>query len=337
MGKQKRLFSWFALFSIFLILILDVKCAISGVSGGIDLCLRTVIPAIFPFLILSPLLLAQTPDLSLLHPVGTLLRIPKGSESIMVSSFLCGYPVGAQMVSNSWKSGQLTTSDARRMLAFCNNAGPAFIFGIGGSLFSEKWAPWVLWLIHILSALVVGVVLPGNSSHHSFQFNNKPTSFRKNLENSVVTMGYICGWVILFRTIAAFLQRWILWFFPKWAEIMIFGFLELSSGCTSAHSLNDPVARFLLLSAFFSFGGICVHMQTASVTSGLKATIPYLTGKLLHCSFSILLSAIFLLFTHFTDASSLVPFILAIDIPLLVITIFTIRTKKGSFMQLCGV
>ena len=47
------------------ILILDSKTSLAGVAEGIDLCLKVVIPSLFPFLILSTVLTESTSGMSL--------------------------------------------------------------------------------------------------------------------------------------------------------------------------------------------------------------------------------------------------------------------------------
>ena len=47
----------FAAGAAMLMLILDGRTALTGAAEGIDLCIRTVIPALFPFFVLSPLLM----------------------------------------------------------------------------------------------------------------------------------------------------------------------------------------------------------------------------------------------------------------------------------------
>lgn len=145
------------------LLILDSKTALAGAQSGVELCIRTVIPSLFPFFLFSILLTTSLIGrrIPILRPVCRLCRIPGGAESILIAGFLGGYPVGAQCVSQAYRAGQLSHRDARRMLGFCNNCGPAFLFGMAAALFREWWAPWSLWGIHIFSALCVGVLIPG--------------------------------------------------------------------------------------------------------------------------------------------------------------------------------
>ena len=139
-----------------LVLILDAQTAVSGAKAGIELCLGTVIPSLFPFFVLSMLLTSSLVGRSsrFLGPLGKFCGMPAGSESLLAVGLLGGYPVGAQNISRAREAGQLSGEDARRLLGFCNNAGPAFLFGMAAAQFTEWWMGWALWGIHILSALL---------------------------------------------------------------------------------------------------------------------------------------------------------------------------------------
>lgn len=274
------------LFSIFgmLILILDSKTAIEGASEGIDLCLKTVIPSLFPFFVLSILLTGSLNGLPLpfLLPLSRLCGIPEGAESIFVTGLLGGYPVGAQCVSQSWKSGQLSKKDAHRMLAFCNNAGPAFLFGMAGTIFESQFIVWSLWIVQILSAILVAVILPGKSSAKITFENTPPISVSKALIRAVSVMAGVCGWVVIFRVILCVGEKRIFYALPHEITVILTGLLELTNGCVLLIHINSDIFRYILCSIFLSFGGLCVAMQTASVTEGLGTGL-YFPGKLLQC------------------------------------------------------
>ncbi len=274
-----------------LVLILDGQTALAGAQQGIDLCLKTVIPSLFPFFLLSNLLtntLTGMP-ISLLKPLGKLCKIPAGAESILISGFLGGYPVGAQSITSAYTSGNLTKSAASRMLAFCNNAGPAFLFGMVAAAFPSKGYVCALWAIHILSAIFVAMTLPGTHEDAVKPRTVQELTIAAALRNSLATMATVCGWVTLFRVLVAFLNRWVLWLLPQEASVLLIGLLELSNGCWELFSVADIPVRFMLCSAMLAFGGLCVTMQTVCVCGGLSMKF-YLYGKLLQTFFSILLS-----------------------------------------------
>lgn len=274
------------------LLILDAKTALQGAQEGVALCLRTVVPSLFPFFIFSILLTStvtgqRIPGFRLL---GKLCGIPAGAESLLLAGFLGGYPVGAQSIAQAYLAGQLKAQDARRMLGFCNNAGPAFIFGMAGALFHSIWVCWILWGIHILSALVVALLLPGKSHGFSVISTSWSFSLTQAMKQAVRIMAEVCGWIVLFRVFIAILGRWCLWLLPQTVQISFIGLLELSNGCYDLIGLGSESLRFLLCACFLGFGGLCIAMQTMSVTSGL-GTGDYFPGKILQGCLSLCLAA----------------------------------------------
>lgn len=276
----------------FFVLIMDSEASLLGAREGIDLCIRTVIPALFPFFLLSQILISTWTgrQIPILRPLGKLLGIPEGSDSLLIPGFLGGYPVGAKSIHHAWETGCISEDDANRLLAFCSNAGPSFLFGMAAPLFARPGTGWILWGIQIISAILVGYFLrkePGVSKPVS---TGKNQTLSQSLQNAVSVTAQVSGWVICFRILTTFADRWFLWLVPEWIRVLFTGFLELSNGCLRLSVLDSEKIRFLLCSAMLSFGGICVVMQTASVTKGLKLQC-YLYGRLLHTGFSLLLSS----------------------------------------------
>lgn len=284
---------WTALLSSFglLMLILDAKTALYGASEGIEMCLRSVIPSLFPFFVLSALLTGAMNGLSVpaLRPLGAVCGIPRGSESILAVGLLGGYPVGAQTVAQACREGRLSRQTARRMLGFCSNAGPAFFFGIVGSKFPRLRMAWALWGIHILSAVLTGALLPGKTRDRVCIKPGPVPSPSDALERSVRVMACVCGWVILFRVMIAFLERWVLWLLPKAAAAAVAGLLELSNGCLRLGDVENVGLRFILASGMLSMGSLCVTMQTVTATRGLGLGM-YLPGKALQAGISTVLA-----------------------------------------------
>lgn len=275
-----------------LVLIFDSRTAVAGIQSGIDICLRTLIPSLFPFFVVSGFITSSMvgQPVGILRFLGKICRIPEGSESLLAVGFLGGYPVGAKNVWDTYSKKQLTNEDARRMVVFCNNAGPSFLFGILGPLFPDKRCVWALWLVQIIGAILTGVLLPGGSRERRVSQEQKQISFSDILNRSLASMAAVCGWVTLFRMVLEFLDRWIFWLFPVPLQVLLTGMLELSNGCISLQQTEDVALRFYLASVMLSIGGLCILMQTKSVFPDLDIR-QYLGGKLLQCTISVLLSA----------------------------------------------
>lgn len=288
---DKRKTAWGIIFWVIclFLLILDSKTVILGATAGIDLCIRVLIPSMFPFLVVCPMISSRIGSyLSIFRPIGRLLRMPEGAEDLFFLGLLSGYPVGAAMVSQAAQSGRISKQDAKRYLSFCSNTGPSFIFGIGAGLFPGIGSCAVLWLIQILSAVMVGILTPGKSHKAGFK-NQIPLSLQQSLRNAVSTMAIICGWVILFRILITVLERWVLWCIPESAQILLRGILELANGIVSLSKIGNLGLRMILFSALLSFGGICVYMQTASVARDVPMGY-YLPGKLAQSAMACVLA-----------------------------------------------
>lgn len=273
-----------------LFLILNSNLAFDAARDGVELCIKTVIPALFPFFVISMVLTGSCMGCNC-YPLSALakaLGIPEPATSILIPAFLGGYPVGAKCVGDFFQDRQITKEEAERLLAFCSNAGPSFLFGIVSVFFAEGTWIWLLWLIHILSAVLTAASIPSVDS-----LSPEKTRKRKEKDQIIVSsakaMCMVCCWVLLFRVITAFLNAWCFRIFPQWLQVLTTGLLELTNGCWELQKIVDVEYRFLICSCMLSFGGICVILQTASVTRGLQIKY-YVFGKILQTIFSFLLS-----------------------------------------------
>lgn len=301
---KKYLFALLAM----LVLILCSKTAIAGGQEGIEICLRTVIPSLFPFILVAQYLCGNLSgqNIKILRPLEKLCRVPDGSGGLLITGFLGGYPVGASSIYSAWKSGQLTHSQGQRMLGFLNNAGPAFIFGMGTALFSNPLIPWVVWVSHILCAVFTAMLLPREK--RPSQIENKPreVTLVHCLKNTIQVLAQVCGWVILFRIMLAFLFSIPGGVTPE-IKATVAGTLELTNGCLLLQTIPEEWVRYLLLTLFLNMGGLCVAMQTISVVGELGIGM-YWRGKVMQSLLGSLLSVLLLpiLFPHthiFTPAA----------------------------------
>lgn len=277
---------------LMLLLIMDAKTALAAASEGIELCIRTVIPSLFSFFLLSGILtscfLGRTVKGS--RWLGKLCRIPDGAEYLLLIGLIGGYPVGAQCISSAHRSGAIDKQDAERLLAFCNNAGPAFIFGMTALVLPSTAAPWMIWMIQILCALITGMIMPANAGGGFKAQKPQQISPSQAMRSALTAMASVCGWVVFFRVVISILNRWLLWLIPTDISVVMIGFLELANGCMLLGSVENPVLRFMIAAVTTVFGGFCVYLQTVSVCGQLSSK-PFLLGKLLQTILAIPMSA----------------------------------------------
>lgn len=274
-----------------LILIFDSRRALLGAASGVELCIKTVIPALFPFFVLS-MLLTDSLIGSAPYPVKIVtqfLGIPKAAAPALIPSVLGGYPVGAKCIGDLYQKRQISREEAQRLLAFSNLAGPSFLFGMVSAFFPEQKMLWLLWLIQLTSAALTAMVFPSEGKS-DFKQPEKMKTENTMILSAAKAMAMVCCWVILFRMVITFFSGWFLWMFPVWVQVLIMGFLELTNGCCELLLISDLQLRFVMCACMLSFGGICVLLQTASVIKGLSLK-GYIKGKILQTFFSLAMSA----------------------------------------------
>lgn len=291
-SKGKRLQVMMAVIG-FLILIFDSSQALAGANEGIKLCIQTVIPSLFPFFVLSMMLTQRLDPHSAFIPesVAVLFKIPAAAASVLIPAVLGGYPVGAKCIGELYHKKQISKCDAERLLGFCSNAGPAFLFGMISGFFPERKMIWLLWFIHIFSATMTAIAIPTQITKTKNQQIKVSAPQNAVIPSSAKAICLVCCWVILFRIIVSFCKKWFLWILPVWVQVLFTGALELTNGCCELLQIQDLRLRFIVCSCMLAFGGICVACQTATVTEGLSLK-GYIKGKLIQTSFGFLLSYI---------------------------------------------
>ncbi len=272
----------------------DAQTLVNGTIEGVKVAIFVVVPSLFPFIFLSGLFSSKFSSNKLLslRPLEKLCGMPLGSGNLLILGLCGGYPVGAQCVANAYEQGAITKKDGQRLLGFCNNAGPSFIFGMVGGILGDIRFCWFLWLGQIFSALSVGMLLPGKSKEQCRLQSGKELTVTESLENTIRICAKIAGWVVLFRALLSVADKWFLHLLPIQWNAGIAGILELSNGCVRLQYIESNLLRYLLCGVLLSFGGLCVNFQTKSVARTLSLKW-YFIGKILQ-SFIILPILLFL-------------------------------------------
>lgn len=324
LGRQsvRDLFLGFVLLCGAATLVIYPQEAIAAMSSGLSLCGNVIIPALFPFLVLSSLVveLGMSRYLGrLLEPVMfPLFRINGTCSTALALGFLGGYPVGAQTAIRLYQSGQCSRTEAERLLAFCNNCGPAFILGVvGAGVFGSSNAGILLYLAHIAASLLVGFLfrwykpretpLHSATQHADIQAVRLPQAFTKSIIGALQSSLNICSFILFFAValemlsitgVMDFLSGILTLlltpagFDNQSARQLLIGLLEMSSGVSSltykSSSSQLPIAAFIL-----GWAGLSVHCQVMAFLSGSGLSLrTYLAGKFLHGIFSAALMSL---------------------------------------------
>lgn len=259
-------------------------CAYAALA--LQLWFEKMIPALFPFMVLSGLIVRLDYGKLLSVPVypvlGRLYRIGRTMCSALLMGFLFGFPLGAKTVAEAYELGQLSKPQAQYLLAFCNNIGPVYLLsfalpllGLSGPLHTSA----ILLFFGI--PLSYGLLLRRTLYRHaSLSLEISPgksrpeksagqASFVAALDASVTSAcaaitrlgGYMIFFIVcnlLFKQAAACTKlptaRGIL----TGLSALAAPFLEITSGLALSKESLSPA----LFMTFLAFGGLSCFAQT---------------------------------------------------------------------------
>lgn len=273
--------------------------AMGAMRDGLKLCGNVIVPSLFPFFVLSSLVveLGMSRYLGrLFQPVmAPLFRVNGACASALALGFVGGYPVGARTAISLYQNGQCSKTEAERLLAFCNNSNPVFLISVlGVGVFGSVRAGVWLWLIHVLSALLTGLVFRGSGKSASRQELTRRPPFRAvsfaeaftgAVRSSLAGILSVCAFVVFFYVLAQPLTA----MGGRLGAVLVAA-LELFS---LTPLLTADAFGFLLAAAAAGWGGLSVLCQTLAVLegSGLRLRNCFL-GKVVQSAFSLLLAAL---------------------------------------------
>ena len=297
MKKRGRTDLFLILCGILIWFLTDAARIRAEAGEALVLCGKSVIPALFPFLVVSSLLVSLgfgewlSPYLGGL--MAPLFRLPGLASSALVLGLVGGYPIGAQTAADLYRQRLLTRQETERLLSFCNNSNPVFLIsvlgvGVFGSVQTGVW----LWLIHVLSALLVGLLFRGHGKTADrrrpppipCRAVSLPAALVAAVRNSAGGMLSVCAFVTLFYLVAAPLEA----LGPHLGTALV-GVVELFS---LTPLLTPDFFGFVLAAGCAGWGGLSVLCQTAAVLDGTDLTLrPCLLGKLIQGLLAALLAA----------------------------------------------
>ncbi|MCI9223513.1 MAG: sporulation protein [Oscillospiraceae bacterium] len=283
--------------------------AINGAKDGLALCFNVIVPSLFPFFVLSSLVV----DLGLAAYLGRameglmrpLFRVSGSCAAAVALGFIGGYPVGARTALQLYEQGLCSKTEAERLLAFCNNSGPAFILGVvGAGVFGDSRVGLLLYLTHALASLLVGLLFRFYGGWERrracaprpkpIQTVTLPAAFTGAVSRALQSTLNICAFVVFFAVVLRLLSAYgalsgaaallsLAGFEGEWARRLVAGLLELSSGVASLQGGAGLAGRVSMAAFMLGWAGLSVHCQVLSflVDSGLSARV-YLAGKLCH-------------------------------------------------------
>lgn len=240
--------------------------AVSAGLQGFYIWQNSLLPALLPFFVCAYIMQNTS--------------MPSGLEnaSLILLSLISGAPAGARLLS----MGGNTDS---RSAAILNNVSPMFIYAsFCTGMLGTSVPAFPILTAQFCSAFIMLLLFPPKISSSRGPVSNTPLLklLAQGISTGILSMLNICGALVFFMSLMAVIRQVI----PLPGGVVgavLFGMLEMVSGCTALAGLSLPLRTASTVSAFiFSFGGVCIFAQSLTFCQ-LKPLI-YFSTKLLQGS-----------------------------------------------------
>ena len=302
--------------ALFAAMLIFPQAVFSGAEEGLLLWFQIIFPTLFPFLVVTSLLLSSGGLNLITRLFGGLFRrifrVTQNGAFAVLAGFLCGYPMGAKVTADLLRAEKISDREARYLLSFCNNTSPVFIINfIVWKTFGDErlMLPALLILIGspvLMSFIFRRIYLKGRHPfpEPSAALKEKKTRFDFSVLDSCMMNSFeaivkVGGYIILFSVLLSLLEE-----LSGQNSILIAAApaLEVTNGILLlSSSVSDPGLRYAAVLGLTSFGGLCSAAQTQCMLEGTGlSVIPYIIQKLTTAAAASLLSFIYLaLFSPF--------------------------------------
>ena len=291
-------FSWFAILLTAAFVLQNPSGAAQAVYNALILCVKNVIPTLFPYMVISTLFvtsgLASFVGRGLAKPFSKLFALNGSCSAAVIIGLAAGFPVGAKTAVCLYQDGLCKKEEAQRLCAFCNNTGPAFVVGaIGAGFFGSAALGAALYGIEVVCSLAVGFLF-------SIGQNRKRAAgrgvvcyrldFAAAVKDAVSSVLAVCGFVVFFSVLLNMVSELLL--AAGFGELLapFSCVLEVTTGASLA-AQTGGMGGFILAAFAIGWSGVCVHAQSASfmLPAGLSRA-KYMAGKALQGAMCALLA-----------------------------------------------
>ncbi|WP_028549501.1 sporulation integral membrane protein YlbJ [Paenibacillus sp. UNC451MF] len=148
---------------MFLMLLFPAEVFRASIKG-LSIWWDVLFPALFPFFVISEILLG----IGIVHFFGMLLdplmrpvfKIPGIGGFVVAMGFAAGYPIGAKLTAQLWDQKLVNREEGERLVAITTSSDPIFLIGaVSIGFFHDASLAGILAAAHYGTAMLIGLVM----------------------------------------------------------------------------------------------------------------------------------------------------------------------------------
>ena len=293
----------FSLACVFMLLLVlkNSEIAIDYVTQGLELSLTSVIPSLFPFMVISELIVKSGAASVLSKPIRRLANflfgISEEGASVFLLGALCGFPIGARCAARLYDDGRIDKEEFVSLMDFSNNPSSAFVISaVGVSLYGNRRLGLLLYVITLLSAISVGIVRNFGRKRKREEKSPSSRAQVKGISVSDFTdavasgalgvinvSAFVTFFCVVVGTVGAVLDSLGV---PGYVRALIFSAVEMTGGASAASALTPAPLAALACAFCLGWSGISVHCQVLSLCGARVNATRYVISKFMQGIFS---------------------------------------------------
>ena len=293
------------IFLSFVSFIINPNLIKTEVLNGLNIFITVLFPSIFPFFIISDLLLNYNFHITLNKIFNKinyfLFHTSSISNYVIIMSIFSGFPSGSKYIKSLYDKNMLSLDEANYLITFTHFSNPLFLLVLSTTLLNKSLS-YLLLFSHIISNFIIAFIIRPKKIENKKEIEKfYSVSFSKTLKasinNSISLLTIILGTTCIFYFISGFITH--CFNLTGINKILINGFFDLTKGINSINMINtNNLFKGILILTFISFGGINVHMQVLSILENTKISYKnFLFGRISQAAISVLIY--YLLFNIF--------------------------------------
>ena len=276
-----------------------------GARQGLFLWYNSVVPALFPFMVLTSLIISGGGIQQIMSPfylfLNPLFGISYEGCFVLLSGFLCGYPMGAKTCAEFVNENRISLSEGKFLMSICNHASPMFILGYVYPWFADHIdVSTILISVYapvVLIAIAAKVIYLSKIRDRSTSKNAQTETVTFNIEDSILSsIEVLCkigGYLILFSISIVLIRK--LSVLPAPVRVFLIGMMEMTTGIRELAGISEWKPAYIAAISCLTFGGVSGIFQVKSVIKNKKAGLsvrPYILWKFAHAILSAGLASI---------------------------------------------
>lgn len=280
------------------LLLMFPQQVVQGAQEGLRCCAQQLIPALYPFLIVSQLVVESPGAFSLgrvFLPYLRLLGIASpAAGTALLMGLLGGFAPGGRCVAQLYTQKQIGQKEAQALLVACAGSGPGFVVNsVGMLMLGSPAVGWMLVVCQTAASLLCGFAaarllrLPvcRKKDVPEISSPNAPaSSIAGTVWQASQAMLSICGTVVLFRCLYQTAEPVL----RLHAGLSAAGamLLEITNGCLEAARLPGVWAVYGCCAALSLLSG-SVFLQLRALVPEPVSLKPLAVSRLLHLPLSL--------------------------------------------------